>query len=205
MRFFCFFAQLHSPSLLLKPRITTITKNSSLISVSDIIHFYDFEFHSRMSISASESSSGCESGWTLYLDQSSSIPATQWQKAKLEDENDEDLSMVSDASSGPPHLQEEEDDEESFNGNGLFSSPPAESALAKKSNKNQKIVKKQGKQKRLNLDDTASSHDLSFSKKNLNQSKKNGSMGFSATTQYKGKSALSKPFGFFNSSHSEKP
>lgn len=120
-----------------------------------------------MSISASECSSGCESGWTLYLDQSSSITATQWQRAKLEDENDGDLSMVSDASSGPPHLQEEEeDDEESYSGNGLFSSPPAESALVKKKDKNQKIVKKQEKQKRLNLHDTASSHDLGFSKAN---------------------------------------
>ncbi|XP_062103214.1 protein SOB FIVE-LIKE 5 [Humulus lupulus] len=71
----------------------------------------------------SECSSGCESGWTLYLEQSflsnkkgsgflrksSNFGYTLRDKAGIEqvneeiDEEEEDLSMVSDASSGPPH------------------------------------------------------------------------------------------------------
>nr|KYP57091.1 hypothetical protein KK1_003346 [Cajanus cajan] len=61
---------------------------------------------------ASQYSSASESGWTHYLDQSS-LSENYFQKrggvveyeekgAKMED-SEEDLSMVSDASSGPPH------------------------------------------------------------------------------------------------------
>ncbi|KAH6773143.1 hypothetical protein C2S52_003997 [Perilla frutescens var. hirtella] len=74
-----------------------------------------------------ECSSGCESGWTLYLEQSSisrgnDSPGdcrvfTDAKRSNDEDEDeDEDLSMVSDASSGPPHLHEE--DEEGYGGIG---------------------------------------------------------------------------------------
>ncbi|XP_073128498.1 protein SOB FIVE-LIKE 5-like [Henckelia pumila] len=67
------------------------------------------------------SSSGCESGWTLYLGHDdSSLSNVDVQEHDFfggrnrvcyedEDEDeDEDLSMVSDASSGPPHLNEED-------------------------------------------------------------------------------------------------
>ncbi|GFY85960.1 hypothetical protein Acr_04g0006980 [Actinidia rufa] len=69
-----------------------------------------------MNISISECSSGCESGWTMYLDQSSNSgdhlqkSGCGYEAANVEDyDEDEDLSMVSDASSGPPHFQEDED------------------------------------------------------------------------------------------------
>ncbi|KAL1564542.1 protein SOB FIVE-LIKE 5-like [Salvia divinorum] len=66
-----------------------------------------------------ECSSGCDSGWTLYLQQSSisadpydredESPEHRTKRSNQEDEDeDEDLSMVSDASSGPPQLHEEE-------------------------------------------------------------------------------------------------
>ncbi|KAB5526588.1 hypothetical protein DKX38_020435 [Salix brachista] len=71
-----------------------------------------------MNISASQySGSGCESGWTSYLNQST-ISKKQYQGfdgfvdgdcARVEDEQDEDLSMVSDASSGPPHYCEDDE------------------------------------------------------------------------------------------------
>jgi hypothetical protein len=48
---------------------------------------------------SSECSSGCQSGWTMYLDQSSYSN----QKHAM-DEEEEDLSMLSDASSGPSPL-----------------------------------------------------------------------------------------------------
>ncbi|URE28513.1 hypothetical protein MUK42_15838 [Musa troglodytarum] len=46
---------------------------------------------------SSDCSSGCQSGWTMYLEQSSS------------EEEEEGLSMVSDASSGPPQLRLEDE------------------------------------------------------------------------------------------------
>ncbi|KAK3231210.1 hypothetical protein Dsin_003091 [Dipteronia sinensis] len=156
-----------------------------------------------MNLSASQcSSSGCESGWTLYLDQSSlsknqcySIGGIVDEEGnvrdheKVEEEEEEDLSMVSDASSGPRHYCE--DDEDCFYENGCFSSPPSASELAKKSkNKKKKIKEQHGRnQQHSYLDDTASSPLLGFSKKNISFSKKDASMehvmdfsqGFSAT------------------------
>ncbi|XP_047319599.1 protein SOB FIVE-LIKE 5-like [Impatiens glandulifera] len=67
----------------------------------------------------SECSSGCESGWTVYLEQSCLSPypsnISRGKQLQLDDhhhhgeyeEEDEDMSMVSDASSGPPHFQQE--------------------------------------------------------------------------------------------------
>ncbi|RAL49422.1 hypothetical protein DM860_012855 [Cuscuta australis] len=76
----------------------------------------------------SECSSGCESGWTVYFENSYVSPhhhpchdddddgAFLPMKSGLcrkshyeEEEEEEDLSMVSDASSGPPHFAEEDD------------------------------------------------------------------------------------------------
>ncbi|KAL5777578.1 hypothetical protein ACOSP7_010504 [Xanthoceras sorbifolium] len=161
-----------------------------------------------MNVSASQcsSSSGCESGWTLYLDQSS-LPKNQCYSfggivdeeyagkgARVgdheEEEEEEDLSMVSDASSGPRHYCE--DDEDCFDESGCFCSPPSASAseLAKKSSKKKKKTKECGhNQQHSYLDDTASSPVLGFSKKNISFSKKEASMehvldfsqGFSAT------------------------
>ncbi|XP_042058851.1 protein SOB FIVE-LIKE 5-like [Salvia splendens] len=56
-----------------------------------------------------ECSSGCESGWTLYLQQSSISTDESPEHQTKRSNEDEDLSMVSDASSGPPpQLHEEE-------------------------------------------------------------------------------------------------
>jgi len=74
------------------------------------------------------SSSGCESGWTLYLDQSVSSPSPScfrdsngfdsrrrskdsWDQNYVhqeEEEEEDDLSMISDASSGPRNISEED-------------------------------------------------------------------------------------------------
>jgi len=66
--------------------------------------------------SASQYSSASESGWTHYLDQSSlsenffqrrgGVVEYEGKGGRME-ESEEDLSMVSDASSGPPHYDNE--------------------------------------------------------------------------------------------------
>ncbi|KAI0523434.1 hypothetical protein KFK09_005829 [Dendrobium nobile] len=59
----------------------------------------------------SECSSGCQSGWTLYLCQSHDSPSTSTlpsgRDVSVHEDEEEDLSMLSDASSGPPHGTEE--------------------------------------------------------------------------------------------------
>ncbi|KAA8528451.1 hypothetical protein F0562_035806 [Nyssa sinensis] len=174
-----------------------------------------------MNVSISGCSSGCESGWTNYLDQSSNS-ADQFHKfgggmvdenyrrkaanEELEDEEDEDLSMVSDASSGPPHFHEDED---CSGETGYFCYA---SEQAKKMKKKKKIKEHKGKQQHSYLDDTASSPILSFSKKNVafsaNEASMENVLGFSqgnSATQFKGKSAFRKHFGFLQSSLPGKP
>lgn len=127
-----------------------------------------------MNALASECSSGCESGWTLYLDHSfqlkhnaSSHTSSQFigeddrlcddkrdKKAKNEEAEEEDLSMVSDASSGPPHLPDAQD-------NGSFYSASKAAKLCKRSKKRQKV--KENQHLSSFLDDTASSSVFDFS------------------------------------------
>ncbi|KAK8601027.1 hypothetical protein V6N12_050872 [Hibiscus sabdariffa] len=157
-----------------------------------------------MNVSASQCGSGCESGWTFYLDQSS-YSQTRCQKfggsfdeedggkgARFMIEAEEDLSMVSDASSGPRHNCEDEED-------GSFCSAPAARAPAKK----KEIKEHVSNQHHSCLDDdTASSPAIFFSKKNC--SKKASldlldlSQGFSGT-YVKGKPTFQKKFGFLKS------
>lgn len=162
-----------------------------------------------MDISATECSSGGTSGWTLYLDQSSSSSATQWQRdggivvdneeysrerrIRRKGAKEEDLSMVSDASSGPPHFNEDED---YFGGeNGYSYSASNASQSAQKIDKKKKNTKNNGsKTQHSHTDDTASSPALGFNKNLLKQ-------GFSVN---KGKSSFQKHFGSFQSK-SEKP
>ncbi|GKE31706.1 hypothetical protein Tco_1451028, partial [Tanacetum coccineum] len=80
---------------------------------------------------------GCESGWTLYLEHSmydhhpshpyqnhnNNVDDCNGKKWSFSHENDfdaddEDMSMVSDASSGPPHCFQEQEDDQCFNNNG---------------------------------------------------------------------------------------
>lgn len=126
-----------------------------------------------MNALASQCSSGCESGWTLYLEHSfqlnhnaSSHTSSQFigedngfcdedkdKKAKKEEAEEEDLSMVSDASSGPPHLPDAQD-------NGSFHSASKAAKLGKRSKKRQKV--KENQHLPSFLDDTASSPIFDF-------------------------------------------
>ncbi|XP_062224734.1 uncharacterized protein LOC133923454 [Phragmites australis] len=68
-----------------------------------------------MESSPSRCTSGCQSGWTLYLDHSNAMhcePAQRWMVLHAgEDQEEAEDSMVSDASSGPrPRLREEDDE-----------------------------------------------------------------------------------------------
>ncbi|KDP41603.1 hypothetical protein JCGZ_16010 [Jatropha curcas] len=155
------------------------------------------------------SSSGCESGWTLYLDQSSN----QYQGfggfvdgnyARVEGEEEEDLSMVSDASSGPPHYCEDDDHEEC-----CFDQLANNKKNKSKKKKNKEFSIARSCQQHSFLDDTASSPALGkkVSKNVIEGSKEHAlefSQGFSAT-HFKGKSSLKKHFGgLFHSSLAEK-
>ncbi|KAK4745647.1 hypothetical protein SAY87_011959 [Trapa incisa] len=97
------------------------------------------------------SNSGCsarqESGWTLYLDESSASAARTKRKSgflggvvegQVEDEEEENLSMVSDASSGPPHYKPED-----FNESEFYSSFTASSCAYSKTRAEEKKKQKE--------------------------------------------------------------
>ncbi|RWW72381.1 hypothetical protein BHE74_00019815 [Ensete ventricosum] len=124
-------------------------------------------------------SSGCQSGWTAYLDQSSydSPQPLVYNKAGYlqedeEEEEEEDLSMVSDASSGPPHFQEEDEpsfcylhSSTSFEGGGCLCSALTPAAGSAKSGaKRKRVEPEQHREHSSLLDDTASSTLLSYPK-----------------------------------------
>ncbi|XP_028767700.1 uncharacterized protein LOC114725366 [Neltuma alba] len=157
-----------------------------------------------MNAIASECSSGCESGWTLYLEhsllrQNISHKDTPFiggndgfyedkdKRAREEDTaEEEDLSMVSDASSGPPHFL---DDEAFFNeDNGCFHSESEAEKMVKSAKKKQRVKENEpcGDQHLPSfLDDTASSPVFDFAMNNGTQASTEGaldySQGFSAT------------------------
>ncbi|KAF7840725.1 uncharacterized protein G2W53_003023 [Senna tora] len=158
-----------------------------------------------MNALASECSSGCESGWTLYLEhsflnQNASHRDTQFiggndgfyeedkdKRVREEDAGEEeDLSMVSDASSGPPHFPE--DEAYSNEHNGFFSSESEAGKMAKSIKKRQKVKETQHHLSSF-LDDTASSPALDVSmtifQNNTTQASTESvldySQGFSAT------------------------
>lgn len=130
-----------------------------------------------------ECSSGCESGWTLYLDHSSISPndrknnrsrrvfsdATRLKEEdEEEEEEDEDLSMVSDASSGPPHVHEEDGN---HGNNGCFNrySTDHDALMSRNRKKNRDINRRRNnnnnkvQDRDTLLDDTASSPFFDFS------------------------------------------
>ncbi|CAG7885048.1 unnamed protein product [Brassica rapa] len=145
-------------------------------------------------LGSSEWSSGCESGWTLYLDHSvSSFPSSScfrdingfenrrrskdsWSQNYVHQEEDEeeDLSMMSDASSGPRNVCEED------------SVKKLNSVGPKKQNKSEKKRRDYEKMNSV-LDDTASSHMLQKSvggnkiEQTFPESTLDYSQGFSAT------------------------
>ncbi|KAM7279071.1 hypothetical protein ACFE04_006205 [Oxalis oulophora] len=156
-----------------------------------------------MNISTSECSSGCESGWTHYLDHSSNYSKSQWQSFDGNDkkEEEDDLSMVSDASSGPRHYCEEDDHEDYScvpTSSSYYNMNIPEQVTKKINNKKKKNVK--------NLEDTASSPVKCFSQKNVSvEHNVNYSQGYSAT-HYKEKSTFgNKRYGFLPSTFSGKP
>ncbi|XP_057450323.1 protein SOB FIVE-LIKE 5-like isoform X2 [Lotus japonicus] len=184
--------------------------------------------NNALALGTSESSSGCESGWTLYLDNASSSSSRSHshrdyrggdgdefydgeynRKATNEEEDDgeKDLSMVSDASSGPPHF--------SHHIEPNIAPDHTVSKLAKRSKKRQKVKQTQHLlQDPSFLDDTASSplFDNDFSMNNVtvtNQQTSTESVleldysqGFSAT-YFEERSSLHHHFGFLKPSLSE--
>ncbi|XP_019155889.1 PREDICTED: uncharacterized protein LOC109152693 [Ipomoea nil] len=150
-----------------------------------------------MNLSGSECSSGCQSGWTTYFDQNSNSEDQFNSRFHGEDHRggkmgfcseDEDLSMVSDASSGPPHFRGGEEEEE---------------YLYKGKQKRKSTEIWGDKQERCYLDDTASSPALSFPFKENTASMETNVPGVSEK-HLKGKSVLGKHFGFLKSSKSGK-
>ncbi|XP_056849475.1 protein SOB FIVE-LIKE 6 isoform X2 [Raphanus sativus] len=108
----------------------------------------------RTDLSDLEYSDAGESGWTMYLDHSSSVSLHHFDddNGVTKQEHDEDSSMVSDASSGPPYYSEEAVPEDPFQQNTQY--------WCKSKIKNKKKVHgEQGYTERFNscLDDTASS------------------------------------------------
>ncbi|KAK8636507.1 hypothetical protein V6N13_124253 [Hibiscus sabdariffa] len=121
-----------------------------------------------MNVLSYEGSSGCESGWTSYLEQSFCFghlshksngfddkrngfceEHRKGHKGKEEEEED-DLSMISDASSGPPHFNED---------NGHLNDDNSRPYTVLKVHRD-----KEHQQLPCLLDDTASSPLINFSK-----------------------------------------
>ncbi|XP_011030317.1 PREDICTED: uncharacterized protein LOC105129793 isoform X2 [Populus euphratica] len=156
-----------------------------------------------MNFLASECSADCESGWTLYLEQSflsnpnskhrnktNFVDAesaglcregknTREESEEEDEEEEEDLSMVSDASSGPPHFHE---DENYFNyDNGHFYPSLKGTTLLNNGSNYREKKKEHSRQSRHRqdqelppfLDDTASSPAFNFSKNNFALSNSN--------------------------------
>ncbi|CAH8357602.1 unnamed protein product [Eruca vesicaria subsp. sativa] len=115
-----------------------------------------------MDLSDLEYSDAGESGWTMYLDHSSSVSFHHFDDANGEtnQEHDQDSSMVSDASSGPPYYSKKAVPEDPLQQNTQY--------WCKSTIKNKKKAhEEQGYIERFNscLDDTASSlakYELGF-------------------------------------------
>lgn len=176
-----------------------------------------------MNRSTSECSSECESGWTMYLDQTSNTDRLTRDFAKKCEENasgsyahgyedqedDEDLSMVSDASSGPPpHFQEYDNYDATAHGgeNQFFrgyASSVKEDTNKKKSKQKSKTKETRNSQRQQNfsLADTASSPVFHFPQDNVAPS------GFSqvfSAAKFECESIPKKQLGFLKSSTQEK-
>ncbi|PIN03231.1 hypothetical protein CDL12_24252 [Handroanthus impetiginosus] len=152
-----------------------------------------------MNISTSECSSGCESGWTMYLDQrstNSTDPYFREQKGATfvneDDQEDEDLSMVSDASSGPPHCHHYENYPVQTHYYDYQSSVSED----KRKSKQKSTKTKEEKQNNLCLDDTASSPIFHYSQDNVPPPDNHKSSG----SHFEGESKQKKHLGFFKSS-----
>ncbi|CAL0319029.1 unnamed protein product [Lupinus luteus] len=157
-----------------------------------------------MDISSSQYSSvASESGWTHYLDQSYLSEGHSRKGAMVKEE--EDLSMVSDASSGPPHYYDEDD--EWFCVDWYNSTSEHTKGTEKK-----KRVKEYSRiQQPSPLDDTASSPFLKYPKARHMNFSGNGAVEnalnysqSSSATRVKKKPKFQKHFSFFKRSLHEK-
>ncbi|KAL3634122.1 hypothetical protein CASFOL_021176 [Castilleja foliolosa] len=172
-----------------------------------------------MNISSSEYSSGCESGWTMYLDQHSNSgycnnnnnnnnQFVSKYEEKHNGEEDEDLSMVSDASSGPPQFHYQSNSSYADAGASVYSqyygyyTPEQDKKKSNNKSKTKDTVvsvhSSKKKQHNLCLDDTASSPVFDhFSQDNVPPD-------FTqqlSSAQYEGEFSMTKKrFGFFKSS-----
>ncbi|CAI9757884.1 unnamed protein product [Fraxinus pennsylvanica] len=159
-----------------------------------------------MNISNSECSSGCESGWTVYFDQFSNCTGRHnlgfgrpvdeyYPKGSAyanEDTEGKDLSMVSDASSGPPVFNEYH-----------------ESADGRQKKSKQK--KKAKAQQNFHLDDTASSPFFHFTQDNVGSFNNHTAKEYvpyfsqeSSAANFEGESTRKKHLNFLKSSMKEK-
>ncbi|KAK3425611.1 hypothetical protein EUGRSUZ_F02240 [Eucalyptus grandis] len=124
--------------------------------------------------STSQSSGDCESGWTVALEQwqgeeHKNYTYTRSGRGKTEKEGEENSSMVSDASSGPPFYEVEED---SYNENERSSFGPGSRKLSFGGGKKKEKAKEHGREEQpqhLCYEDTATSIPMSFSKKKYSQ------------------------------------
>ncbi|KAL3840497.1 hypothetical protein ACJIZ3_025088 [Penstemon smallii] len=165
-----------------------------------------------MNVSTSECSSGCESGWTMYLDHFSNsndyynrgdfVKSTYNEYGRKEeeddDDDDEDLSMVSDASSGPPHnheYQKQSSETQYFYGGNASSF--SQGKMKKKLNNKTKDQMVYCKEQNMCLDDTASSPFYHYSKDNVAPPDNHYSM---ENVQCEVESKTKKHLSFFKSS-----
>ncbi|WOK95450.1 hypothetical protein Cni_G04157 [Canna indica] len=116
---------------------------------------------------SSDCSSGCQSGWTMYLVQSSDEKnnslyynnGASFREGGGEEE-EEDLSMISDASSGPRHFHEHNDRGSYCLHSALIPNP----ALSKDGDGKRNKKKRAEAEQHNAFDDTATSQLLSSSK-----------------------------------------
>lgn len=172
-----------------------------------------------MDVSGSKWSSGCESGWTLYLDESYvyqrensyNVISVHDQRQNYRENSmncEEDLSMVSDASSGPPHLYHEDHDEDEDGYGRTQHHPDKSMKKEKRSNKEKKQLSKkqyQYQHQHQHLDDTASSAAISCAKMYEDSPTNQTSfMGFPqnlSETHFQGNTAVNNQYGFWQSAH----
>ncbi|KNA12478.1 hypothetical protein SOVF_125440 [Spinacia oleracea] len=162
-----------------------------------------------MDIAGSEWSNGCESGWTVYLEESyiartNNVDDYRDSYRMNSTRNEEDLSMVSDASSGPPHFLHDNDDNEQSYSRKLSKKSDK---ISKKSSKELKKVgshhqhQHQHQHQQYHLDDTASSPAITHSKIYDNSPAMDFSQNMSAA-HYQGTPSYNNHYGaFWQSSH----
>ncbi|KAK1352168.1 Angiogenin-2 like [Heracleum sosnowskyi] len=165
-----------------------------------------------------ECSSGCESGWTSYLDHEDSFlspypsqkSGDDYIKQDEDDYEEEDMSMVSDASSGPPHFRDDEYFGNDLSNNGFFIQTPSDATLPKNNGtrkKNSENRRQRVQEQQLSLlDDTASSPIFNISSNNIalsnNQASTENMLDFSqahSSTRYEGKTRFQEHYGFCKS------